>query len=165
MAATLEAPVQNLSSSQATELYLLVNLEAQWENLRIYQPVTPGGAVNLKELHQKQKAYEAFFAKLVPYNKQYRPAHVSELLLNSAPRLGVWCWRMRDLHLRVQHDSQAHYPVHLLEKAYRWADRLADRLKKDRITRPALSGTIPAAIRELEDLAQWCDNLSRVQPS
>ena len=158
MPATLETLVQSPSSAQTTELSLLVDLEARWENLRVYQPITPGRASTLKELHQKQKAYEAFFAKLVAYNKGYKPQHVPELLLNNAHRLGVWCRKMRDLHLRVQHDSHAHYPAHLLEKAYRWADRLADRMKQDRITRPTPSENIPAAIRELEDLAKWCDN-------
>ena len=141
---------------------LLVDLEARWENLRICQPVTPGVVSTLKELHQKQKAYEAFFAKLVAYNKEYRPAHVPELLLNNAPRPGAWCWKMRDLQLWVQHDAQAQGPVHLLDKAYRWADRLADRTKKVRITRSPGASTVSAAIRELEELAKWCDNLARV---
>jgi hypothetical protein len=164
MNATLDAPVQNLSSTQAKELCLLVDLEARWENLRIYQPTTPGMPSTLKELHQKQRAYEAFFAKLAAYNKIYRPAHVPELLLNNASRLGVWCRKMRDLHLEIQHDTQATCPVHLLQKAYRWADRLADRIKQDRVARATLSGTIPGAIRELEDLSQWCDRLSRETP-
>jgi hypothetical protein len=160
MNATLEAPVRNLSPAQATELTQLVDLEARWENLRIYQPAAPGMPSTLKELNQKQKAYEAFFSRLVAYNKGHTPAHVPELLLNNASRLGLWCTKMRDLHLQVQHDSPMHSPVHLLEKAYRWADRVADRLKKERITRPPVSTDISAAIRELEDLAQWCDSLS-----
>jgi hypothetical protein len=165
MTATLETPAANLSSAQATDLSVLVDLEARWENLRIYQPTTSGMPTTLKELHQKQKAYEAFFAKLVAYNKEYRPAHVPELLLNNASRLGGWCWKMRDLQLQVQHDSPAHFPVHLLEKAYRWADRLADRMKTDRLPRSPLAGNIPSAIRALEELAWWCDNLTRVTPT
>jgi hypothetical protein len=164
MTATLETPAANLSSAQATDLSVLVDLEARWENLRIYQPTNSGMPTTLKELHQKQKAYEAFFAKLVAYNKGYRPAHVPELLLNNASRLGGWCWKMRDLQLQVQHDSPAHFPVHLLEKAYRWADRLADRMKTDHLPRPPLAGNIPSAIRALEELARWCDKLARVTP-
>lgn len=164
MSATLEAPVQNPSAAQTVELSLLVDLEARWENLRVYPAITPSVASSLKDLHQKQKAYEAFFTKLVAYNKAYKPAHVPELLLNTSARLAVWCRRMRDLHLRVQHDSQAHYPVHVLEKAYRCADRLSDTMKKDRIMRPTLSDTIPEAIRALESLAQWCDSLSQPKP-
>lgn len=159
---TTETPVQHLPFAQAMELSQLVDLEARWENLRIYQPVAAGVSSTLKELHQKQKAYEAFFAKLGIYNKAHKPAHIAELLLNNASRLGKWCWSMRDLILQVQNDPQAHCPTHLLEKAYRWADRVADRMKRDRIARPAPSATIEGAIKELEDLAQWCGNLARL---
>lgn len=162
MTMTLQFP-SPLSSAQANELSLLVDLEARWENLRISQPITPGKTYTLKELHQKQKAYEAFFAKLAAYNKAYRPPHAAEQLLNSAPRLGSWCWKMRDLFSQVQNDPQAQCPTNVLEKAYRWADRLADRLKKDQVVRATLSTDIPGAIRELEALAQWCDSLMQVK--
>ena len=59
-----------------------------------------------------QRAYEVFHAKLVAYNKRHTPAHVPELLLNSPSRLGMWCCRMRDLYLQVEHDPQSHCPVH-----------------------------------------------------
>jgi hypothetical protein len=159
---TTEAPIQHLPFAQAIELSQLVDLEARWENLRIYQPTSAGTTSTLKELHQKQKAYEAFFAKLGIYNKSHKPAHVAELLLNNASRLGKWCWSMRDLVLQVQNDPQAHCPTHLLAKAYRWADRVADRMKREPIARPASTPTISAAIQELEDLARWCDELSRL---
>ncbi len=159
---TTDAPMQHLPFAQAIELSQLVDLEARWENLRIYQPASAGTTSTLKELHQKQKAYEAFFAKLGIYNKAHKPAHVAELLLNNAPRLGKWCWSMRDLVLQVQNDPQAHCPTHLLAKAYRWADRVADRMKRAPIARPAETLTIAAAIQELEDLARWCDELSRL---
>ena len=162
MNATSKAPAQNLTAGQATELALLVDLEARWENLRISQPTDPGRVATLKELHQKQKAYEAFFTKLVAYNKEYRPAHVPELLLNNASRLGGWCWKMRDLQLRVQHDAHADRPVHLLEKAYRWADRLADRTKIDHAPRPTSSDNTSAVVAEFEELAQWCERLPSI---
>jgi len=162
MSTTSEAPIQHLPFTQAIELSLLVELEAQWENLRIYQPAAAGRTPTRNELLQKQKAYEAFIAKLMIYNRTHKPAHVAELLLNNASRFGGWCWSMRDLFLQIQHDPQARCPTHLLAKAYRWADRVADRMKKERIKQPAPSITIPAAIQELEELARWCDNLSRV---
>ncbi len=162
MHTTSEAPVHVLPFAQALELSHLVDLEARWENLRIYQPAGAGKTSTLKELHQKQKAYEAFLDKLVTYNKAHKPAHVAELLLNNAARLGKWCGSMRDLVLQIQHDPQAHCPTHLLAKAYRWADRVADRMKHERIARPTASMTIPAALQELDELARWCDNLSRL---
>jgi hypothetical protein len=161
MFAKPEVPKQNLPFAQAIALSLLVELEARWENLRIYQPLTAGRTPTVNELHQKQKAYEAFVANLVKYNRAHQPAHIAELLLNNASRLGRWCWSMRDLFLQIQSAPQAHCPNHLLAKAYRWADRVADRMKMDHITRPTLSTTIPAGIQELEEMARWCDNLSR----
>jgi hypothetical protein len=159
MSTTEEAAIQQIPLAQAIELLLLVDLEARWENMRIYQPAaekTP----TLHELLQKQKAHEAFFAKLGTYNKSHKPAHVAELLLNNPSRLRRWCRSMRDLVLQVQHDPQAHYPTHMLEKAYRWADRIAGRMKKERIARATPSTTIPGAVQELEDVARWCDNLA-----
>ncbi len=159
MLATSESAILHLSALQATELSRLVDLEARWENLRIYQSVAGGSTSTLKELSQKQKAYEAFFAKLSAYNKGYKPAHVPEQLLNNAPRLGAWCRRMHDLLLRVQLETDAPCPIHLLAKAYRWADRLAERLKIERIERPAPAADFAAAIAELDALSQWCDNV------
>jgi hypothetical protein len=152
--------IRNFSTGQARELSLLVELEAGWENLRVCQPIAQEQAPNVKELHQRQKAYETFRAKLMAYNKDFRPAHVPELLLNTAHRLGAWCRWMTELLGAAQHDSQAYYPVHLVEKAYRYADRLSVKGNVERINRPTLSRDIPAAIRELENLAQWCESLS-----
>jgi hypothetical protein len=162
MLTTSKAPIQQLPSAQAIELFLLVDLEARWENLRIYQPAAGGITSTLKELHQKQKAYEAFVAKLGIYNKAHKLRHVAELLLNNASRLGRWCSNMRDLVHQIQNEPQAHCPTHMLAKAYRWADRVADCMKKERIPRPTPSINIPTAIQELEELARWCDDLSRV---
>jgi hypothetical protein len=116
----------------------------------------------VQDLLGKQKAYEAFHTKLVAYNHRYTPAHVPELLLNTPSRLGIWCRTMRDLFLKVEHDPQGHCPVHLLEKAYRWADRVSTRMNKDRVSRSSPLGTIRAAIQDLEALVQWCDDLAKV---
>jgi len=151
--------IRNLSAAQARALSMLVELEAAWENLRVDPSIVRESPATVKELHQKQKAYEIFRGKLVAYNKDFQPAHVPELLLNSADRLGAWCRRMADLHQAVQHDAQGSYPAHLIEKAYRWADGLADKRKLERIGRPALSRDPKAAILELENLAQWCESL------
>jgi len=150
---------RNLSAGQTAELSALVDLEACWENLRA-EPLTVERSATLKQLQQKQKAYEAFHVKLVAYNKSYRPAHVPELLLNTAERLGAWCRTMSHLHLELPQDPQTHYPHHVLQKAYRWADKLSERLKIERVARPGLDPVVSAAVRELEDLANWCTGLS-----
>ena len=78
----------SLDLAQAEELSLLVDLEARWENLR---KVNLGH--NLQDLQARQKAYYAFHAKLVVYNRRYTPTHVPERLLNTPLRLALWCRR------------------------------------------------------------------------
>ena len=152
------APAGSLDLAQATELFLLVDLEARWENL---WKVNLGQS--LQDLQARRKAYDAFHAKLVAYNRRYTPMHVTELLLNTPLRLALWCRKMRDLYRQVEHIPQGHCPVHLLEKAYRCADHLATRLHTDPVSRPAaLPGTSHDTARALEALAQWCDALAGV---
>ena len=155
------ASVRPLDPKQAAELALLVDLEARWENLRKtpFRPSEEGNTT--QDLHRKQKAYDTFHAQLVAYNKRYTPGHIPELLLNTPSRLGTWCRTMRDLYLIVENDPQGHCPAHLLEKAYRWADHVGIRMNKDRLSRSVPPSTIQAAIRDLEALGQWCDDLAR----
>jgi hypothetical protein len=160
MSETRDTPEAALDPAQAAELALLVDLEARWENLRS-SPSRPAEASTIRDLNSKQKAYEAFRAKLAAYNKRYTPAHVPELLLNTPARLGTWCRRMRDLYLRAERHPQTHCPAHLLEKASRWADRVADRLNRSRPAHPAPPGSIRAAFEALDALARWCDELAR----
>jgi hypothetical protein len=156
----IEASSGNRDSTQAAELCVLVDLEARWENLRKVPLPGEEEKAGTQALQSKQRAYDAFQAKLVAYNKRYTPAHVPELLLNNASRLKVWCQRMRDLYLRVEHDPRSQCPAHLLEKAYRWADQVAVRMNKGRASRSAPAATIRAAIGELEALVKWCDDLA-----
>ena len=159
-----EVSVGNIGPAQAAELSLLVDLEARWENLRRTPARSPEAESSTQDLQSRQKMYEAFRAKLVAYNKQHVPAHVPELLLNTPSRLAKWCRTMRDLYVQVEHDPRGHCPVHLLEKAYRWADRVGVRMNMGPISRSTPPDTIRAAIRDLEALGQWCDDLTRVVP-
>jgi hypothetical protein len=155
-----EAALGNLPAAQAAALALLVDLEARWENLR-KTPATDAAAATM-DLVERQKSYESFRVKLVAYNDRHTPAHVPELLLNTPSRLRAWCRRMRDLYRQVEHDPRGHLPAHLLDKAYRCADRVGVRLNKDLISRSPPPATIRAAIRDLEALVAWCDALEGV---
>src|SRR5437870_10344746 len=157
-----EVSVGNIGPAQAAELSLLVDLEARWENLRRTPARSPEAESSTQDLQSRQKMYEAFRAKLVAYNKQHVPAHVPELLLNTPSRLAKWCRTMRDLYVRVEHDPRGHCPVHLLEKAYQWADRVGVRMNKGSVSRSTPPDTIRAAIRDLEALVQWCEDLAKV---
>jgi hypothetical protein len=107
-----------------------------------------------------QRAYAAFLAQLRAYRARFSPTHETELLLNTPARLERWCRQVRDFHLRAGHAAQAHCPVHVLEKAYRWADQLAGKRGAERASRAAPPGTAEAVIRQLEALAAWCDALT-----
>jgi hypothetical protein len=98
----------------------------------------------------------------MPEVEQYAPAHVPEMLLNTPSRLATWCRTARDLYLRVEHEPRGHCPVHLLKKAYRWAERVGARMSMDRLSRSTPPSAIGAAIRELEALGQCCDDLAKV---
>jgi hypothetical protein len=159
MSQITEAQIGNLDPTQATELSALVDLEACWENLRKAPGRHDDAKTSLKDLSTKQKAYDAFRIRLMTYNKRYTPAHVPELLLNNPSRLGTWCRAMRKLFLPRQHEAQDHCPLHLLEKAHRWADHIGVRMNKTSLTRMTPPISIGDAIRDLEALAQWCDEL------
>jgi hypothetical protein len=153
---------EEIGAAQAAELIVLFDLEARWENLRAARQVTSGGSSIAQDLLGMQRAYDAFRVRLKAYQARFSPTHASELLLNTPARLGGWCRRVRDLHLRAGQSGQAHSPVHLLEKAYRWADRLAGKRGKDRVSRATPPGPAEAVFRDLEALAAWCDALPPV---
>jgi hypothetical protein len=137
-----QAPVGSLDAGQAVALALLVDLEARWENLREHLPPSARAGISLHDQSAKQKAYDAFRARLAAYNKRYKPAHVPELLLNSPRRLGVWCRSMRDLYLQVGDDAVIPCPANLLDKAFRWADQIGARMDKSLVSRT----TAPTAL-------------------
>ncbi|HYT92858.1 MAG TPA: hypothetical protein VEL76_29345, partial [Gemmataceae bacterium] len=68
----------------------------------------------------------------------------------------------RDLYLELEHEPQIHCPVHLLEKAYRSAERLSARLNTNLLDRSAPPATIRAVIETLMTLVQWCEALANV---
>ena len=69
---------------------------------------------------------------------------------------------MRDLYLQVENDARVRAPAYLLEKAYRWADRVSLRMNRERVARSAAPASVRAAIQELEAVSRWCDELAKV---
>jgi hypothetical protein len=162
MPETREASVEKLQPGQAIALCKLVEMEACWENLRRTPSSDPTVTATKSDLLARQKAYDVFRARLVAYNKECRPQHVPELLLNNPSRLGTWCRRMRDLFLLVQHDAECQCPVSLVEKAYWCADRISLRLNEPCVRRSTTQTTMEGAILALEALSRWCDALASV---
>jgi hypothetical protein len=162
MAVVRESSFRNLEPTQAAELCLVLDLEAGWQNLLETASPAPRGTAALQDLRGKQKAYEVFRDKLVAYNARYSPGHVSQAHLPSLSRLGAWCCAMRNLCLSVEQTPQSYCPVHLLEKAYRCADRIAARTNQGVFSRSTPADTIGAVIQELDALIRWCDSLTGV---
>src|SRR5262249_19560278 len=143
------------SLAQAGALAELVELEARWENLR-YQPTPKGGPLPRETLVRKQMAHDVFQAKLRAYNRRYTPPHLPDVLLNPAVRLGKWCQAMRDLYRLIEPDLSARCPVSIVEKAYRWADRIARRTNRSLVAAQASPRFVGEVIAELESLSRWC---------
>ena len=98
-------------ASRSAELAVLLDLEASWENLRASR--TSAGLSTIQELKGNQRAYEAFRARLVAYNKRYAPPHIPELPLNNPARLGPWCKKMSALFAEL--DDGVPFPANLRE--------------------------------------------------
>jgi hypothetical protein len=149
-----------MPAQQAVALISLLDLEARWENLPRSE-VRDDASATAKGLRAKQSAYDAYHTRLVAYNRQYRPAHDGESAVNSPARLGTWCRKVRDLLDQLDQDAAG--PIHLLEKAYRSAEHIAERLKRQAVGRTRPTNTQTAA-RDLAALADWCDGLTNVIP-
>src|SRR5262249_6504201 len=152
---------EEIGAAQAAALTVLLDLEARWENLRAARSGTPQVPSATLDLQVMQTAYAAFRAQLKVYQTRFSPTHATELLLNTPARVGKWCRRARAWQLGAGHPARARCPVHVVEKAYRWADRLAGKRGTERASRATPPGTTEAVIRDLEVLAAWCDALTQ----
>jgi hypothetical protein len=151
----------SFTPARAAELALVVESEACWDNLRLARSRTPGVQSTTPELNAIQKAYERFRQQMSAYNNHHNPPHVPEALLNNPIRLGTWCRRMRDLYLLVGQNPAVACPVHLLAKAYWWADKVAARAGRDPIARTTAPSDTAAVLASLESLGLWCEGLAQ----
>jgi hypothetical protein len=147
-------------ATQADALAHLVELEARWTNIPLAAMTDSPGA-SLAGLVAKQKAFDAYHAKLVAYNRLHRPTYDGQRPVTTPVRLAVWCRKMSELY---RHASGAECPVNLLEQAHRCADRLGIRLNRDLVGRPTNVTRTAEAIAGLEALAAWCDGLTPPEP-
>jgi hypothetical protein len=146
-------PVAHLSPAQANSLAAIIELEAVWENI----PAVAAGASSgdaLRGLTAKQRAFDAYRASLVAYNREYRADYHGERPATTPKRLGAWCRRLAGLYRRA---DGAVCPVQVLEKAHRCADRLAARLGVAACSR--LAPASGDAATDLGSIADWCEGL------
>jgi hypothetical protein len=147
---------ETLDPAQASALAEVMDLEARWENLR-----AGGPEPSTIDLQHRQRAYEAFRARLAAYTSRYKTLRVPELTPNGPDRLGAWYKTVRAVLCRAEPGTA--YPAHVIDKAYRLADRLAARLNHPAVARGTADG-IEAAVRELDGLVQWCEALDPKKP-
>ncbi|VTU02843.1 unnamed protein product [Gemmataceae bacterium] len=152
-----ETVAEKLEPAAAAELARVLDLQARWENMR----GTPSGAPGFStpDLHGRQKAYDAFRTRLAAYTAKYTAPHLPEVTLNTPERVGMWCRAARAV-LRRAGAEPVEYPAHLISKAHRLADKVAVRLGKPPADREAGAATLAAAVRNLDAVVEWCDQLS-----
>jgi hypothetical protein len=93
------------------------------------------------------------------YTARYKAAEMPETTLNSPDRVSVWCRAVRAVFLRAGHESGAECPTHVMEKAYRLADRIAARLKVAPVGRGSPLDGVGAVFGALEAVIQWCGEM------
>jgi len=163
MTPSTDSPFGSLTSARAADLLHVIDLEARWHNLPTGVSKTEAGS-GLRNLQGKQKAYEAFRSKLIAYRSRFGSPYDPEPLLSNPVRLAAWCRAILDLCSRAESDSRVLCPVHVVEKAYRIADRVGAR-SHTAAERPGLPPTtIRQAIEELDSIARWCDSLQSAGP-
>jgi hypothetical protein len=147
-----EAAVERLDPAQAADLARVIDLQARWENLRVH-PTRPAAEFSVADLHNRQKAYEAFRVRMEAYSARYRAARVAEPTLNTAGRVGAWCRVVAAVFRQAGPSGEC--PAEAVAKAYRLADAIAARLEREPVGRESPE-SITDAIRALDALGRWC---------
>lgn len=146
-----ERAAEGLAPGRAGELVRVLDLQARWENMRA------GSKTSTGQLHELQKAFEAYRASRAAYTGRGSEDQVPELTPSGPDRLGRWCRTVRAVCRRA--DPGCGHPAHVLAKVYHLADRIAVRVR----TAPPGRGEPPTdmagAVRQLGEIVAWCDAL------
>ena len=153
MAQLNETTAENLRPEQAVELSRVIELQARWEN---HRDETGLVGCSANELLERQRRYSAFRTHSAEFATRHRAIEIPELTLNTPVRLALWCRVIVTVFRRAE--SRAAGPVEVVSKAYRLADRVADRLKTDHVARGAAPSSMEEAIRDLENVILWCNH-------
>ena len=159
MSQLTETIADALPPAQAAGLARLIDLQARWENLRD-NPGKPPSEYTAPDLHGRQKAYEAFRAARADYTSRYRAIDVPETSLNTPERVAAWSRAVRAVFRRAEGGD---CPAAAVEKAYRLADRIASRLKRQPVARVALA-SMGDAVAVLDEVVRWCEAQATPSP-
>jgi hypothetical protein len=161
MAQMTERTAELLNHTQAVELARVIDLQAQWENLRD-APNRARTTFSTPDLQGRQKAYESFRTRMVAYSTRFKTAEVPELTLNAPDRVGAWCRTVRAVFARAIPTAASECPTQTVAKAYRLADRIAARLNTGPVEQGLPPSDVADAIHDLGTVIQWCEGLSSV---
>ena len=153
-----ETSAEKFDPVQAADLINVLNLQAKWECV-LGTPVGADVASSTTNLQDRQRQYEAFRIQMAAYVDRYKTTYVPDMTLNTPDRFGRWCRTVRAVCGRAEQVAGSVCPDHVVEKAYRVADRIAGTLSKDPVGRGAAPDSIGAAIRDLDAVIVWCHAL------
>lgn len=145
-----ESDAVRLTPARAAELTQVLDLQAQWENLRS-QDI--GSTAQLQSL---QKAFEAYRGCQAAYTARNPSEPVPEMSPTRPARLGIWCRTVRAVMRRTPEGSEC--PIHVVTKVNRLADQIAERTKTDPAGRESPTD-MRTAILQLDTVIAWCDGL------
>lgn len=151
-----ESAAEKLTPVQATAMVRVLELQANWEALLKDKAQKD----NQAGLRDRQKAHDAFQVAWSEYVAKYRASQLPEPTHNVPDRLAVWCHTLRVVFQRAERGD----PFHLMAKVYLLADQIAMKLGKEPVGRkPVVDlAALAAAIRELEVVIAWCDELVKL---
>jgi hypothetical protein len=145
-----ERDAEKLSPEQAAALVRVLDLQASWDGLLVDRQQKSG----LSDLQARQKANDAYQAALRDYGARYPKAVIPEPTHATPDRLGIWCRVLRVVFQRAEGGT----PAEVMGKVYRLADRIAERMSQEPVTRTPAHDQAAAA-RELDAVIAWCEAL------
>jgi len=93
---------------------------------------------------------------MVAYSARDQSEPIPELSPSGPSRLGKWCRTVRTVLKRAEGTG---YPSHIVAKAHRVADRIAEEMKTDVSARESPTD-LAGAIRQLDSVITWCERLA-----
>jgi hypothetical protein len=148
-----ESAAERLDPVRAAKLAQVLDYQSRWENMRA------DGTDSTAQLQGLQRAFEAYRVRLAEYRLRYRTEQTPDLSPSGPNRLGAWCRTVRAVCRRASEDAEC--PSHAVMKAFRMADRIADRVKVEPLSRESSPTDMAGAIRQLSALIVWCEDLVR----
>ncbi len=145
-----ENTAERLAPARATELAQVLDLQAQWENLRA------DNIDSTTHLQSLQKAFEAYRSRQAAYIANDPSEPIPEMSPTRPARLGAWCRTVRAVFRRTGETSEC--PTHVVTKVHRLADQIAARVQVEPAGRE-LPTDMTTAIRQLDKVISWCDGL------